>query len=254
MRKPGGGGSGPAAVTGATWTGGGDVAKSTGKVFFTLGGVDYVCSGSAVQSGHRNLVLSAGHCVHDGDGGPFATNWVFYPGWNNGPSSLGAWTATRLFTTATWANQADGFDDDAGFAVVGGSGSSSLESVLGSATPTIRFDGASTTDRYSAFGYPAAKKYRGNILTYCSGTVQVRIDGADTMALACNMTGGSSGGPWLVNYADGSRVIESLNSYGYSSLASTMFGPIFGAGELAAYTAASSNTCESGSAYVCGSG
>src|SRR5688572_2053545 len=74
MGKPGGGGSGPATVTGATWTGGGDVAKSTGKVFFTLRGVDYVCSGSAVRSGHQDLVLSAGHCVHDGNGGPFATN------------------------------------------------------------------------------------------------------------------------------------------------------------------------------------
>jgi V8-like Glu-specific endopeptidase len=257
MGKPGGGGSGPATVTGATWTGGGDVAKSTGKVFFTLGGVDYVCSGSAVQSGHQNLVLSAGHCVHDGNGGPFATNWIFYPGWNNGPNTmLGAWSATRLYTTATWANQPDGFDDDAGFAVVtGASGSPSLESVLagqGAATPTIRFDGAaSTTDNYSAFGYPASKKYRGNLLTYCSGTVRVGIDGADTMALACNMTGGSSGGPWLVNYANGSRVIESLNSYGYASLTSTMFGPIFGTVEQATYNAASTNTCEAGSAAVC---
>lgn len=247
-------------MTGATWTGGGDVVKSTGKVFFTLRGVDYVCAGSAVRSGHQNLVLSAGHCVHDGNGGPFASNWVFYPGWNSGPSAtLGSWTATRLFTTTTttWANQADGFDGDAGFAVVTrGSGSPSLEATLtgqSAATPTIRFDGASTGDTYSAFGYPAAKKYRGNMLAYCARIVRVGIDGGNTTALACDMTGGSCGGPWLVNYGDGSRVIESLNSYGYASLASTMFGPIFGSVEQTAYNAASSNTCQPGSAYVCSS-
>ena len=43
------------------------------------------------------------------------------------------------------------------------------------------------------------------------------------------MTGGSSGGPWLwgtTNPADGSGLLSSVNSYGYSGL-TYMFGPRF---------------------------
>lgn len=252
--KPGRGG-GSTSSTGAVWTKGGDVTKTTGKVFFTLGGIDYVCSGSAVQSPHGNLVLTAGHCVHDGDGGAFATRWIFYPGWNGSPSpTLGSWTATRLFTTRTWSATADGFDDDAGFAVVSSGGSATLQGVLtgqGARVPTIAFDGPSTVQTYSAFGYPAAKKYKGNTLTYCAGQVQIAYDGHQTMALPCDMTGGSSGGPWLVDYDTGARVIESLNSYGYQSLHAIMFGPIFDSAEQAAFAAASTGTCTADPDYAC---
>ena len=59
-----------------------------------------------MDSGHNNLVMTAGHCLHDGDGGPFATNWAFYPGYQTGDrtNSAKGWTATDLFTTSDWAN------------------------------------------------------------------------------------------------------------------------------------------------------
>jgi V8-like Glu-specific endopeptidase len=236
----GGGGGGGGSVLGATWTGGGSVAKTTGKVFFTLGGVNYVCSASAVSSPNPSLVLTAGHCVHDGGGGGFATNWMFVPGYKNGAAPFGQWTATELFTTDTWANENDGFDDDAGFATVTNGTVQSLTSKLtssdgGAVIPAISFSGADTAPTYSAFGYPAAKKYKGQTLVYCQGKVRVGIDGADTYSLPCDMTGGSSGGPWIVGPNTASATIRSLNSYGYSSLSNTMFGPILGAGEQAAY-------------------
>lgn len=242
--KPGGGG-GTGVVTGATWTGGGSVTVTTGKVFFTLGASRYTCSASAVDSPAGNLVLTAGHCVHDGDGGAFATNWIFYPGWNGAPSpTLGEWTASDLFTTAGWATGSTSFDDDAGFAVVvGAEGQGTLASVLvaaGGAVPGITF--TTTTDPYSAFGYPASKKYRGDTLTYCAGPVTPGVDGHQTLALACDMTGGSSGGPWFQKFSNGAtspNTINSLNSYGYLSVRNTMFGPIFDGAESTTYTAAS---------------
>ena len=39
---------------------------TTGKVFFTLGGVNYVCSGTATSSANRDVVTTAGHCVQRG--------------------------------------------------------------------------------------------------------------------------------------------------------------------------------------------
>ena len=47
--------------------------------------------------------------------------------------------------------------------------------------------------------------------------------------MACNMTGGSSGGPWLADTTNPGTTegrVASLNSYGYSGL-TYMFGPKF---------------------------
>lgn len=257
MAKPG---SGSGDVTGATWTAGGSVSYTTGKVFFTLNGTRYTCSGSAAASSHGNLVLSAGHCVHDGDNGAFATDWVFYPHWDGNPDpALGAWTATDLFTTEVWATTANGFDDDAGFAVVTNGTSTTLESALtavaGVSIPSIEFAEPAEGTIEHAFGYPAAKKYSGNTLTYCSGPVKVRYDSNNTLALNCDMTGGSSGGPWFKDFSTTTNTgtINSLNSYGYASLRNVMFGPIFGSGEKAAYTGADTADCDATTAegYRC---
>ena len=55
--KPGPGAGG--GVTGASWTGGGDILNGTGRVLFTLGGTDYICSGSIVadSSSAQSIVL-----------------------------------------------------------------------------------------------------------------------------------------------------------------------------------------------------
>jgi hypothetical protein len=255
--RPGVGG-GSSTVAGATWTQGGSVTVTTGKVFFNLGASRYTCSASAVEGAAGNLVVTAGHCVHNGNGGGFASNWIFYPRWNGAPDPvLGAWTATDLFTTPGWATGSTEFDDDTGFAVVtGGAGSPSLFSVLsaaGGTVPGIVF-GTSTGTSY-AFGYPASKKYKGNTLTYCTGLVRDHYDGNNTMALACDMTGGSSGGPWLQPFTNGATTTDaifSLNSYGYASLANTMFGPIFDTAEANAYAAASGTPdCTAGATYRC---
>src|SRR5687767_6509906 len=50
-------------LVGAYYTGGGQVVQTTGKVFFTLGGSNYVCSGSSTTSANHDLVSTAGHCV-----------------------------------------------------------------------------------------------------------------------------------------------------------------------------------------------
>ena len=42
------------------------VAK--GQVFFTMGGSNYVCSGTAAASGNQSVVTTAGHCVNEGPG------------------------------------------------------------------------------------------------------------------------------------------------------------------------------------------
>ena len=102
---------------------------TTGKVFFTLGGVNYVCSGTATSSTNRDVVTTAGHCVNEGPGA-FATNWAFVPAYNNGSRPYGTWTARTLVTTSAWANQGD-INYDGGFAVMNTLDGQHLTDVVG---------------------------------------------------------------------------------------------------------------------------
>ena len=250
--RPGGGGGGgggtSTAVTGAAWTGGGLVKVTTGKVLFTLSGIDYVCSGSVVADARTDasLVLTAGHCAYDDAGDVFASNWMFVPDYESGrtfncaAARFGCWTAQALVTTSAWRDS--DFNEDYAFAVVGAGGKSGealqLDAVVGS--QPISFSLAYPREVF-AFGYPAAKKYSGQTLVYCSGmTVADTFGGSTDYGLACDMTGGSSGGPWFANFnrSTGTGTLTSVNSFKYNGLAKYMFGPYFDAYGQKTYQAA----------------
>lgn len=62
----------------------------------------------------------------------------------------------------------------------------------------------------------------------CSGTASpdTNNSGFGTQGIPCDMTGGSSGGPWFIGSgADGLQ--NSINSYGYSG-SPVMYGPYWG--------------------------
>src|SRR5690349_19816737 len=48
---------------GGAWTGGGKIVATEGRVFFTYTGRTASCSGTAVTSGNKSTVVTAGHCV-----------------------------------------------------------------------------------------------------------------------------------------------------------------------------------------------
>ena len=73
--------------------------STNGKVFFTDDGLNYVCSGTALLSGNKSVVWTAGHCVHDGTTN-FHTNWTFVPAYTDGSRPYGTWTARTLLTTS----------------------------------------------------------------------------------------------------------------------------------------------------------
>ncbi|PXY31399.1 trypsin-like serine peptidase [Prauserella muralis] len=201
-----------------------------GKVFFTLGGQNYVCSGTATSSSNGDVVTTAGHCLNEGPGA-FATNFAFVPAYNNGSRPYGTWTAERLFTTSAWANSGD-FNYDVGFAVLNeNSSGQSLTGVVGSYP--IAFNLARGLS-YTAYGYPAAPPFNGQTLYSCSGTARPdTFGGSNDQGLTCDMTGGSSGGGWLT-----SGRINSVNSFKYTADPNTMYGPYFGSTIQSVYNAA----------------
>ncbi len=239
--RPGGGGTPSGAVTGASWTLGTDVVQRTGKVLFTMGSSNYVCSGSTVTDSRTNesLVLTAGHCAYDEAARKFATNWLYVPSFDTSPTftcasaTYGCWTAKALvvhsgFATAGSFNTQATVHDFA-IAIVGPGGKNGATQLDSLGSNAIDYPAITTGGKVYAFGYPAAGKYKGKDLTYCAGnTFDDPSNGNATWGIACNMTGGSSGGPWFggFNESTGVGTLTSLNSYGYSGL-SNMYGPKF---------------------------
>ena len=222
-------------LTGGAYTG---ENRKNGKVFFTLDGANYVCSGTAVTaSAGVNLVWTAGHCVTDGPGHD-ATNFMFVPGYNNGAEPNGRWAFTSLDSTPGWEAQgADRFRYDVGAArvVKAGDPSATFAGTIG--TRPIVFGDNPTGDRLVSYGYPAAGKFNGQTQYACASPFR-RWDVVtllDPMQISCDMTGGSSGGGWILDgnrnsVGDGGEPLVSVNSYGYQSEKTTMYGPFMSDG------------------------
>ena len=218
----------PNAFGGGYYTGGGKVVQTTGKVFFSLGGSDYVCSGSSTVAANRSLVQTAGHCLNEGPGS-FATNFTFVPGYDDGNAPFGEFAASNLWTSSEWADQGN-IDYDVGYAVVGTAGGSTLTDAVGA--QGVGFNLARNATMY-AFGYPAAAPYDGSDIAWCNGPVAADSwGGTSAQGMVCDMTGGSSGGPWFINYSESTGIgtLNSVNSFKYNGgpLADRMFGPYFG--------------------------
>lgn len=253
LAKPGTGGGN---VSGASWTKGGQILKTSGKVFFTMSGTRYVCSGAVADDNRTgySLVLTAAHCAYDETNRVFASDWLFIPEYDSAPTSTcantkwGCWTASALVVHEGYAS-AGGFNTQAtvhdfAFAVTGPGGKtgSVLDATVGSFD--ITFSSYPEGTKMYAFGYPAAGKYRGNDLAYCAGPIFYDPHNADlTYGMTCDMTGGSSGGSWLSSFSEatGSGTLSSVNSYGYSGV-KAMHGPKFNSDTADVYEAADSAT------------
>ncbi|BAS13593.1 serine-Type endopeptidase [Arthrobacter sp. Hiyo8] len=195
-----------------------------GKVFFTLGGVNYVCSGNSVTSANQSTVSTAGHCLNEGPGA-FAGNFTFVPAYQDGAAPYGKWTAKALYTTSQWSSSGN-IQYDTGFAVMNTVNGQKLSAVVGASG--VQFNAARGL-AYKSFGYPAASPFTGESLKSCSGTATNDPNNPqfNTQGIPCNMTGGSSGGPWFLG-SSASGYQNSVNSYGYGSNSTTMYGPYLG--------------------------
>ncbi len=225
--KPGGDSSSWTRLTVPTPYSGTD--RDNGKVFFTMSGVNYVCSGTSVAATTGlSLVWTAGHCVHEGPGS-YATNFMFAPAYIDGTSPYGKWAATALQTTTQWASSGD-FTYDVGAArVVPGAGAppnTTLANIQAPRSMAFNYGVTVNSTRFKSYGYPAAGRFNGQRMYMCDSAV-VRRDGSGStapMGIGCDMTGGSSGGGWI----NSAGAVGSVNSYGYSSLKNVMHGPYQG--------------------------
>lgn len=201
-----------------------DPIDHVGKVFFTMGAFAYVCSGNVVVSDNDSTVATAGHCVNEGPGA-FVRNFVFVPAYLNGTAPYGIWPAKALYTTTQWRTAGD-IRYDTGFAVTAAVKGKHLADVVGASGVEFNIDRGLS---YQAFGYPAAPPFDGQSLKSCSGdaTKDPINPQFKSQGIPCDMTGGSSGGPWMVD-SEHDSFQNSITSYGYIGGPPIIYGPYWG--------------------------
>ena len=221
-------------AVGSPWTGNAYAAPATttGKVFFsTANHENWVCSGSTVNSNGRDSVITAGHCVFGSLGGEvpgegWHSNWVFVPDYSNGSAPYGVWTAKELWAPTAYVNNQDEGDDMGGAVLNTNAYGQHIVSVVGG--QGFAWNWAADQAVYD-FGYPAAAPFNGQTLQYCNGSeFNWSSEVSSTMGLACNFTGGSSGGPWLMDFGGSWGYINGVNDFAYSSLPGYIFSAYFG--------------------------
>jgi V8-like Glu-specific endopeptidase len=206
--------------------------RTHGKVFFTLGALNYVCSGTSIKSDTKSLVVTAGHCIYSQADG-YASNFMFAPAYKNGDGPFGKWTAKKLKATPQWQNN-ENESFDVGMATMGKRNGKKLAQVVG--TRGIAFNKGRNLD-FDVFGYPAEDPYDGRNMYRCDSPAEGTDNGMSNpkpTRIDCDMTGGSSGGGWVINGGD----VNSVVSYGYECVIplpicsnpdeGKLFGPYFG--------------------------
>ena len=175
-----------------------DVVLSTaGKLFFTDNGLNYVCSASTINNNYKNLIITAGHCVHSGAGGNWHSNIVFAPAYYNGQSGYGLWNWSQARTLNSWINSSDFTHDQAFVTLQPRNGAALIDTVGGNGL--VWGNGQNQTGT-RIWGWPAEPPYNGEVPYYCDGTTYAW--GGSDAALTCSMNGGASGGPWLKDRID----------------------------------------------------
>ncbi|QIB47919.1 trypsin-like serine peptidase [Streptomyces aureoverticillatus] len=214
---------GPTGPKAKPWRG--TTLKTVGRLFFVnAGGADTWCTATAVKSANKSAVMTAAHCVRRGSS-PFNTNldMVFVPAYHKGKQPYGAFAVRSAATPRTW--ETDSTNDMATLVVDANkkNGKKLTDAVGGQ---TVAFN-RPVGDTISAFGYSATRPQLGEELLRCKGKAKKKQDGAQ--AIPCDMTGGSSGGPWLADFnaTTGKGVLVSVNSALDSMTPTEMQGEVF---------------------------
>ena len=152
---------------------------------------DHFCTASVVHSAAGDLLVTAAHCVHGGQGGGYGSDLVFVPDYRDGSVPDGQWPVTRIVVDPRWISSSDP-DLDVAFVTVGQVGGRSIEQVLGGNTLGID---KGFTKVVQITGYPSTAS--APISCFNRTTQQSQYQ----MRIACTgFPGGTSGSPWLTSF------------------------------------------------------
>ena len=202
-----------------------------GRIFVRQGRNAGFCSGTAINSPTRRLVLTAGHCVNSGPRGIRGTSaWSrfmqFVPAYTDGSAPYGAFIARQpeIFASKAWAETGNPNYDLGAFLVGTNELGQNVADAVGGGV-TIALD-RPRKEQFQSFGYPGRVKRLQQCESPSTGDDRFTytIPGPPTLKIRCHWLPGASGGGWLIN---GGTEINGLTSYGRNSDKTHTFGPYF---------------------------
>ena len=211
--------------------------STVGVLFFKQAGISYRCSAASIGN---NGIWTAGHCIHKGDGkldsegnvidqGTWSTEVYFVPAYQNGNTPYGVWSAFELWITPEWFASQD-LRYDMGGVVLNTNGGKMISEVVGSLGFAFNMDNSL---HWMNIAYPSAPPFNGSTQQICAGSfayADTSISDPSPVAMGCDMTSGSSGGPWILNFggsASSQNYLNGNNSYRYGSHPEELFSPDF---------------------------
>ena len=211
--------------------------RAAGKLYFKIGADTYVCSASLIDKG---IIVTAAHCVADFGASTFYSGWKYVPAQSGATRPYGTWSVKTAYVLGSYLNGTDSCaeagivcENDVAVLVA----APKLGVYPGRATGWFGYGwdgwGFAPTSPNSALinqlGYPVThdgglKMQRTDSLGYVDST------SSNNTVWGSRQTGGSSGGPELVNLGkaavlsgtdagtDGDyNIVVGVTSWGYTS-------------------------------------
>ena len=184
------------------------------------------CSGTSVNAPNFSLVITAGHCVHEGRHWQ-GKKWVFVPGYHYGERPFGTFVAKWLGSTPQWLDS-ENSNFDVGAAVVSrNERGQRLADAVGGTGIAWNLPARQVFDIY---GYPVAPPFDGATLKHCPQTpfeghafFSFLTPGPLNLAVQCEISPGASGGGWII----AGNKLNGVTTDGFPS-DNTDYGPYFG--------------------------
>jgi len=204
--------------------------STVGVLFFSQGGQDYRCSAAVVG---KNALWTAGHCVHDGINGQdgWSENVVFVPAYKDGDEPYGSWSYFDLVTRMAWYESGDLRYDIGGVILNPNDSDQSIDDVVGRLGFAFNLD---PIQHWFNFGYPTDIPFDGKTMQICAGSFARNATNTTfpiPMGMGCDMTPGSSGGPWIINFSGSTgdtNYLNGNNSFRYTGFGEEIYSPYFG--------------------------
>jgi V8-like Glu-specific endopeptidase len=170
--------------------------RKVGLLQFSVPGSTATCTAAVI---HYNVILTAGHCVHSGNGNVsgYYANFQFIPAFRDGFAPYRVWEAEWINTTPEWFFGGGKAPNPADFAVIvlkeqSGSRVGDVVGKFGWQTNSL------AGNHVTMLGYPASLDGGNRMHRVDSQSMQML--GPTNVIFGTDMTQGSSGGPWIQNF------------------------------------------------------
>jgi V8-like Glu-specific endopeptidase len=198
--------------------------QAVGRLFFTTPSGSSSCTASVISP--NNIIVTAAHCAYDTVSNRWYSNWSFAPGYRNGARPYGTFPWQQAWVLNGWIN-ASGTVRRYDVAVIKLRNNSSGRPVTYYTGSLGRSWNYGSVQHHFSYGYPSNIGSSQYLQTCAAESFS---SGTDVLGMGCNMTYGSSGGPWIrvhkPYFQSSTNYVNSVVSGG-TPPAPTFYGPRF---------------------------